>query len=197
MKTAKKYSQQSFFVLLFLAMLISTPAQAINVELGLLYNYNKSYFDADNSSEQQSATGTISFYFWEKIALETSYTNGLYVKKEKQPDYSGAFLRTTTQYSDIYGANLIYIFADRKATFQPFVKGGVAYVRIKQQVQDNSNNPWDLTYSGYSPSYGVGFKFFITEAFALRASYDSLETPTNNGTKVTQLSGHVGLSWMF
>lgn len=186
------------FSFLFLA---SSVAQAINTEIGINYSYKKSTFDADNNTEQQSATGSISLYFWERVALELSYTNGLYVKKEKQPDRSNSFLRTTTQFTDVYGADLIWVLADKKAFFQPFIKGGVAYVRIKQVVQDNTpssnGNSWDLVYSGPSPSYGVGFKIFISEAFAFRASYDGLETPVNNNTKVTEFSGRMGVSWIF
>lgn len=178
-------------------MLFSVSASAMSTELGINYSYKKSSFDDSNNSEQQSATGSISFYFWEQVALEFSYTNGLFVKKEKQPDFAGSFLRTTTQYTDVYDGSLIWVLADKKATFQPFVKGGVSYVRIKQVVQDDNNPEWELSYSGTSPSYGVGFKLFLTQAFAIRASYDGLETPTNNGTKVTEFSGRIGVSWIF
>lgn len=168
----------------------------MNMELGTSYTYKKSAFDATNNTEQQATTGSISFYFWERIALELSYTNGLYVRKEKQPDFVGAFLRTTTQYSDIYGSDLIFILADRKAPFQPYLKGGGAYVNIKQVIQDDNNNPWEMKYSGLSPSYGLGFKFFFTEALAIRTSYDVIETPVNNDVKVSEVSGRIGLSWM-
>lgn len=182
----------------FICCLFSSfAAQALDTEFGTSYTYKKSTFDDDNNTEQQSATGTVSFYFAEKIALELSYTSGLYVKKEKQPNFAGAFLRTTTQFTDVYGTDLIYILADRKATFQPFIKGGVAYVRVKQVVQDDNNNPWEILYSGPSPSYGVGFKLFITQAFAFRTSYDVIQTPVNNETKINDISGRVGISWMF
>jgi hypothetical protein len=167
-------------------------------EVGASYNYKKSSFDSNNTSEQQSTTGSLSFYFWENIALEMSYTNGLYVKKEQQPDFAGSFLRTTTQYTDVYGADLIFVLGDRKATFQPYLKGGAAYVKIRQIVQDTNANPWQIDYSGLSPSYGAGFKFFLTDAFAFRVSYDAIQTPADNsGTKVTDITGRVGVSWMF
>lgn len=184
-------------LILFFFILAAGPVWAIQTELGINYNYKKSAFDSDNNTEQQSATGSLSIYFWERVALELSYTNGLYIKKEKQPSYTGAFLRTTTQYTDVYGTDLIFILSDRKAVFQPYIKGGVAFVKVKQVVQDEGANPWELLYNGVSPSYGVGFKFFLTEAFALRASYEGYETPTNNGTKITDISGRVGVSWMF
>lgn len=171
---------------------------AMTTEVGVNYAYRKSAFDSENNTEQQSTTGTFSFYFWEKVALELSYTSSLYIKKEKQPDFSGAYLRTTTQYTDVYGADLIFVLAsDKKASFQPYLKGGVASVRVKQVVQDEGQNAWDLTYTGVSPSVGIGFKLFFTEAFAFRASYDAIQTPTNNNTKITDISGRVGLSMIF
>jgi opacity protein-like surface antigen len=185
-----------YLILTVFILALQSQAWALNTEIGINYNYKKSAFDAENNTEQQSATGSLSFYFWERVALELSYTNGLYVKKEKQPVVSSV-MRTTTQYSDIYGGDLIFVLSDRKAAVQPYLKGGVAYVKIKQVVQDDGANPWELVYSGYSPSYGVGFKFFLTESFALRASYDGIQTPTNDGTKVNDYTGRVGVSWMF
>lgn len=183
-------------ILIILALCPS--AWAIQTELGINYNYKKSSFDTENNSEQQSTTGSVSFYFWERIALELSYTNGLYIKKEKQPSQTTTtFLRTTTQYTDVYGSDLIFILSDRKAVFQPYIKGGGAYVRVKQVVQDEGASPWEILYNGLSPSYGVGFKFFLTEAFAFRTSYDVIETPTNNGTKIHDITGRVGVSWIF
>lgn len=184
---------------LVLTLLFSTSAFAVDMELGVNYSYKKSAFDSENNSEQQSTTGSISFYFWERVALETSYTNALYVKKEKQPAYANAFLRTTTQYTDVYGADLIFILADRKASFQPYLKVGAAQVRVRQVVQDTGADAWEITYNGLSPSAGAGLKFFVTEAktFAVRASYDAIQTPVNNDTKVTDVTGRLGISWMF
>ena len=175
---------------------VSTTAFA-SLELGVNYAYKKSSFDANNNQESQSTTGSISFYFWERVALEGSYTNSLFVKKEKQPEFAGAFQRTTTQNTDVYGLDLIFVLSDRKAMFQPYLKGGAAHVKVKQMVQDDNNNPWEINYSGVSPSYGVGFKLFLTQAFAFRCSYDAIETPTTDNTKVTELNGRVGVSWIF
>lgn len=186
------------FFFLALCLALASPAFAINTELGINYSYKKSAFDSDNNYEQQGATGSVSLYFWERIALELSYTNSLYVKKEKQPEMAGAFLRTTTQYTDVYGADLIFILsADRKAVFQPYIKGGAAQVKVRQVVQDQGSSAWEINYSGLSPSVGIGFKFFLTDAFAVRTSYDAIQTPVNNETKVNDVTGRVGISWMF
>jgi hypothetical protein len=184
-------------LIIFLILIASSTslAQQQFTELGVSYGYKKSAFDANNNIEQQSLTASASFYFWERIALEFAYTNALFVKKEKQPNFVTAFLRKTTQYTDVYEAGLIFVFADRKALFQPFIKGGAAYVKRRQVVQDDNNNPWEVTYSGTSPSYGVGAKFFFTERFSVRASYDIIQTPVERNTKVEDVNGRIGLTW--
>jgi opacity protein-like surface antigen len=153
-------------------------------------------FDEFNNSEQQSTQVSISTYLWERIALELSYTTGLAVQKDKQPNLLGATLRTTTSYVDAYGADLILVFADRNSQFQPFIKGGIAQVRRKVVIQDDGNNPWEIVYSGAAPGYGVGCKIFLTERFSIKASYDFLETPSNSDTRYSETTGRIGLSWV-
>lgn len=184
-------------LIIFLISLSFSIAAKAEFELGANYSYKKSTFDADNNTEQQSSTASFAIYLWKQIALEFSYTNGLFVKKEKQPNASSAFLRTTTVYSDIYGADIIFVLADRDAKFQPYIKGGAAKIKRRQVVQDDNNNPWEINYAGVAPSYGVGFKFFLTKELSIRTSYDLLQTPVDNSTKIDEINGRVGLSWIF
>ncbi len=174
-------------------------ALAMNMELGLNYSYKKTLVDQNNSTEQQGITGSISFYLWERVALETSYTNSLYVKREKIDSLlSGSSQRTTTQFADIYGADLIYVLADRKAPLQPHIKGGLAYVK-KRQTSQTDNQPMGDPIEpkpGWAPSYGVGLKFFLTEAIAIKISYDVVRTPIDDTTFADDVGGRVGLSWM-
>lgn len=185
--------------LLFLSFLIIIPSisQALVTELGLSYSYRKSSFDESNNSEQQAVAGTVSFYLWERVALEFGYMNGLYVQKEQQPDNIGYQIRTTTLYSDTYSAELILVFADRKAKFQPFIKGGMSYLKRRRVVQDEGSPSWEIKYDGVSPSYGAGIKFFFSENLSIRAGYDFLQTPADSETKVDEASGRLGISWMF
>jgi opacity protein-like surface antigen len=182
------------FILIF-ALLSSAQAGAY-VELGAAYNYKKSSFDMDNNTESQSTTGSVSLYFFERIALELSYTNGLYVKKERNTTLITNPIVKTTQYTNIYGTDLVFVFADRKTKFQPYVKAGAAYVDRKQVGDQDGANPYEIIYKGTSPSAGVGFKLFLTEAFAIKASYDYMKTPVSDGIQVEEVSGRFGISWM-
>ena len=185
--------------LLILGLLAPLPAQAMFIELGLSYNYMKRTFSEMDKVENQGTTGSISFYAWEQIALELSYTNGLYVKKERENSISDPnSQRTTTQYSDIYESNLIFVFADRKATFQPYVKGGAAYIKKKQVVQIGNLAPFEVQPKpGWAPSYGIGAKLLVTETMAIKFSYDAVRTPIDDSAAVDDVTGRVGLSWMF
>jgi len=169
-------------------------------ELGLSYNYMKRTFDSLDNVENQGTTLSVSLYLWEKIALELSYTNGLYVKKERESSYdiNDNSQRTTTQWSDISEANLIYVFAERTATFQPYVKGGGAYIKKKQVVQIDNDAPSPaIIDAGWGPSAGIGIKMMISDSLSIRASYDVVHTPIDNSTAADDITGRVGISWIF
>jgi opacity protein-like surface antigen len=188
---------KSLFVFLALALTLPLQSKALFVELGFNYAYKKSTYDGLNNTEQQSTTGSLSFYAWEQLGIELSYTNGLYVQKAKSYGSSVALQRTTTQFSDIYGADLIYLITGKQSKFQPYIKGGAAYIRKKQVVQDDGQPANEaVPPAGVAPSYGVGLKFFITESLAIRAGYDVLRTPIDDNSKVDDITGRLGLSWI-
>lgn len=185
------------FLFLFLSF-ISIPSWSLYTELGLNYAYKKTFIDNLNNTEQQGTTGSISLYFWERVAFELSYTNSLYVKKEQNLSATSTSIRTTTQIADIYDLEVIYVFADRKAALQPYIKAGAAYISKRQTSQIDNNPAWSVgPYTGTAPSYGVGLKFFLTDSIALRMGYDVVTTPIDNSNSAQDINGRVGLSWIF
>ena len=180
--------------------LFSNSAHAVATEVGFNYQYKKTIVDSLNNVEQQGMTGTLALYFWEQVATEFSYTNSVYVKREKADAVPGSSLqRITTQTADVYGLDLIYVRADRKARFQPYIKGGIAYLKKKQSyIQGTDSWPTDGSgvMQGWGPSYGVGLKFFLTETISFRAGYDVVRTPIDNSNSADDTSARVGLSWM-
>ncbi len=181
-------------IVTILTFILPLASWSMNTELSYNYSFKKTTFDSDNYTEGQSSTGSMSLYFWERIALELSYTNGLYVKYEKST--SNPLVRTTTQTSNVYGADLILVLADKKAAIQPYIKGGTAYITKKQTIQDQGYPAETIeSPAGMAPSYGVGLKIFITEAFAIRMGYDAVITPIDKDNKVTDVSSRVGVSW--
>jgi opacity protein-like surface antigen len=183
---------------LSLLLFFVVPAEAMYTELGLNYIYKKSFIDSLNNTEQQGTTGSISLYFWDQIAIELSYTNSLMVKNEQNISSVSPSVRVTSEVANIYAADLIYVFADRKAMFQPYIKGGAGYMTKTQTTQIDNNPPWTVgPYSGIAPDYGIGLKFFITDSVAIRLGYDVVITPIDNNNTAQDINGRAGLSWIF
>lgn len=187
-----------FVTFVFPQIFILSMAEAMFFEIGTNYAYKKTTIDSLNTSEQQGATGSLSIYIWEQVAIELSYTNSLYVKKEQNLSSVNPSVRITTQVADIYGIDLIYVLSTRKAALQPFLKGGAGYIVKHQTTQIDNTAPWTVgPYNGTALSAGVGFKFFLTDAVAIKASYDIISTPIDNSNTAQDINGRFGLSWMF
>lgn len=184
---------------LIIFLMTTISAQAAFYEIGVSYNYMKRVFSPLDNIEGESTTGSVSFYAWERVAIELSYTNSIYIKREKESSLtSSTAQRTTTQYSDIYESNLIFVFADRKAVFQPYVKGGAAYIKKKQVASiDGTYSPAVEPTPGFAPAYGVGAKILISDSFAIKLSYDTVQTPVDDTNTANDINGRVGLTWMF
>lgn len=201
-KITKKYLSYlySHFVLIspisvFLSLFIlffNIDLHAIYTEFGVSQSYKKTSFSNNNYVESEMVSGSVSFYFWENIALELSYTKGLAVRKETEPNYPA---KTITQHSSIYGSDLILGFADRQSTFQPFIKGGVAYIEKRQITQDAGTAAFQTNPKpGYVPSYGVGLKIKLTKNFGLSTSLDVWK---DDATSTNDLASRTGMTWMF
>lgn len=177
----------------------SGTANAMFYELGISYNYMKRSFSSLDDIEGEGTTASISFYAWEQVALELSYTNSIYVKREREYNLTTSNAqRITTQYSDVYETNLIYVFADKKATLQPYIKGGAAYIKKKQVVKiDTTTSDPVEPKPGWAPAYGVGMKILLSDSFAIKMSYDTVQTPIDDNTTANDINGRVGLSWIF
>jgi outer membrane autotransporter protein len=179
-------------------LFFNSQAQALYTEIGASYVYKTSYVDNANNMQSQGITGSVSVYFWERVALEASYTNTLLLNQSQAVSATSPSVIYTRETDTSYGLDLIYVFADRKATFQPYVKGGVAYVTKTQNTQIDNNPQWTVgPYTGLAPEYGIGLKFLLTDAFAIRAGYDVQITPVGNSATAQDINGRVGLSWMF
>ncbi|MBC7372207.1 MAG: outer membrane beta-barrel protein, partial [Bdellovibrionaceae bacterium] len=129
-------------------------------------------------------------------ALELSYTDA--VSLQNQRASSADVPRTVYQKTQIIGGDLIYVFADRKALLQPFVKAGIASISRRQEIKDGSFNtsPLDPD-NAVAPSYGLGVKIALTENFGLKASYSIWQTPIGGGSKTNDDAVTAGVTWMF
>jgi len=162
-------------------------------ELSLSYGQKKTSFDVNNYYNTESVTASMSFYFMERLAFEISYTDGTSVKEERVNSQQ----QTTVQKTQVAGADLIFVLADRKAVFQPFIKGGMAQITRKQtiKIQGLLNETLEPDIAT-APSYGLGCRLAITESLGIKFSYDVWKTPIGSGQTTDDNAIKAGLSWM-
>lgn len=182
----------------FLLLLTATTASALVTEVGLNYSRKKNSLNSENYSDAESVTGSLSFYFWERLALELSYTDASGVRRERIASGANSIDLISTLSTKVYGMDLIWVLADRKALFQPYIKGGAARLERRSEVKDYNLN---LTYAlepdvALVPSYGVGFKVALTQTFGLKFSYDAWKTPLGGGSYSNDDSLRAGITWM-
>jgi len=190
-------SMNKIFALLLLAVSVSFsfPAHAIYTELGVSYGRKTTTFDENNKFDSESVTGSLSLYFLERLALELSYTDATGLREEKASPSDPK--RTTTQKSQILGADLILVFADKKSLFQPYIKGGGAQISRYQEVKIEGQNTFKLEpETATVPSYGVGLKIQLTDAFGIKLSYDVWKTPIGGGLQTDDSSIRAGVTWI-
>ncbi len=184
-----------FTGILFDFFFLSPNAWAIYTEVGLSAAYRKTSYSQENTVESQSSTTSVSFYLWERSALEFSYTDSVAVRRES---ISGNPTLTVIQYSTIAGCDLVLALSDRAAVLQPFLKGGVARVTKKQVAQYDGVQADEISIKpSVAPSAGVGIKVKVSEAFGVQFSYDSWRTPIDETSQTTDSAARVGVNWIF
>ncbi len=188
-------SFKALYVFVFL-MLSFSFAQAVYIEIGASYSRDRKTFDADNYTESESITGELSFYFWERLALEFSYTDATGLLKQKAGATDNG--RTTQQKTQVLGSDLIVMFADKKAFFQPFIKGGFAQIKRSQEIKIEGFDAQSLEpESAIVPSYGAGLKLMLTDSMSIKASYNIWRTPIGGDVFTNDSAMRAGISWIF
>ncbi len=178
-----------YFVLI---SFFSIQSFSMTTEIGLSYSYQKKNFNSTNYYQTETKTASVTFYLFEKVALELSYTDSFYENQEKDANSS----RVLQQTSIITGGDLIYIFTDQRDAFQPYVKGGTAYITKKAIIKYENADAFTIpTKNGFAPSYGVGLKYKITETLSVNVGYSVWQTPMDDGSKTDDSAFKTGLSW--
>jgi outer membrane protein W len=173
-------------------MCFQSTAFALLTELGLSYSYQKKTYNANNYSQSESKGASVSLYFFEKLALELSYTDSFYESEESDTSST----RTVQQSTTVFDSSLVYAIMDRKSIIQPYIKGGVAYIKKNSSVRYLNSSVIPIPESnGWAPSYGAGLKFVLNERFSIKFGYDAWKTSLSDGTKSEDSALKAGLSW--
>lgn len=185
------------YLLVIFVALFSHSSFALVTEVGAQYGRKKTSFDADNYLDSESMTGSLSFYFMEKIAFEVSYTDARGIRKEKVVSGSTNLEQTVVQKTVVIGGDLIFVLADRKSFLQPYVKGGAAQITRRQEMKINNLDTVVLEpESATVPSYGAGVKIAITDTFGIKVSYDAWQTPIGAGAVTNDSQIRAGVNFM-
>lgn len=186
---------------LILLLLLSLKSFAFLTEFSVSYAQKKTYFNNLNYNNTESTTGSVSFYFMEKMAVELSYTDASILREETIFNGTGFQQQTSLQKMAVYGADLILMLADKKAVLQPYLKGGVAQIHKTLTTKNSDIFVYDTDpINSTSPSYGAGLKISLSESFGVKISYDAWRTESkdSNGNKSTveDSSIRAGITWI-
>ena len=171
-------------------------------EVGINYGRKRTTFDAYNYIDSESTTASLSLYFAEKLALELSYTSALGIREEKVVNpLTGTTIvqQSISQLTQVYGADLIWVVLGRGSWFQPYIKGGAAYLKRSQEVNIYGQGVYPLNPDAVLiPSFGAGFKIPITQTIGIKVSIDAWRTPIDStNTSVTDdIAAKAGITWM-
>ncbi len=186
----------SYLLLLLLSLTVLHPSKssAITTELGISYAQKKTTFNQDNFITTESLTGSVSFYFFERIAAEFSYTEAVGLREELVVGNK----QVTYQKTGILGADLIFILLGREYFLQPYIKGGAARITRKQEIKVANLDPIKIEPDPATvPSYGAGVKIAVTPTFGIKLSYDVWKTPVGDGTTTDDSQMRAGVTMTF
>jgi hypothetical protein len=190
----KHFSGNVHLSLLILIFFSGGYVDAITTELGVSYAQKKTTFNQDNSIVNESITGSMSLYFFERVATEFSYTEATGLREELVMGNK----QVTFQKTGILGADLILILLGRSYFIQPYVKGGAARITRKQEVKVANLDPTRIEPNpAIVPSYGAGVKISLTQTFGVRLSYDIWKTPVGDGTTTDDSQMRAGVTMTF
>lgn len=196
----------SHLLLSLATLLVSLPSHAGFTEIGASVNYRKTSIDENNYSDTTSYTGSISYYFWERSALELSYTSGL-GKLSTKASGVGEIKRVQIAEFTMTSLDLVLSLSGKDDILQPYIKLGAGYVDKNIFMEDElTGRKLIQSQSGVVPSAGIGIKVGLTKNLSLKLGVDAWTSPLNDDSKDSDgadrkmqidYAGRAGLSWMF
>jgi hypothetical protein len=125
----------------------------------------------------------LAYRFLTNTAIELTYTHSQTYDQFSQDsdELTEKYYVEKKTLQKILSINLILDFADKKATFRPFIRGGGGYMIRSSDlsaigVDKTTEVSRNLTFTDQAPTYsasadaGIGFKVFIADSLALEFS---------------------------
>lgn len=183
-----------FFALLAAFTLLTLPAQAGYFEISSTGSYRNNTVNDYTYSRTQSITASVAYYFWELSAFEVSYTDAL-SRSYGRTAISGTDYVETSRVK-LFGGDFVFSFAGRQSSFRPYIKIGGAN-QTKTWIYEEGLVNTRVDTDGLSLTGGFGFKFLLTEAFALKAGVDAWSNPLSEEKRIIDYAANAGISLMF
>lgn len=180
-------------------LFFSGPAGAGVIDISYSFSTRQSFIDDDNYTKSLSHTASVAWYFMEMSAIEISYTQGDgEVSGKADTDTTAVVVKTRM---NMYDASLVLTFAKKDSIFQPYIKGGGAFVDKRQYRTDAIYNNKLISQTDKDelvPSFGAGFRWYLTKHISLRAGYDRWRSGKNaDGDEIWDDAVRAGLSFTF
>lgn len=205
----------SFKLILFVLITLSSlDLKAGYFEIftnGSYYKHNNGLIGGDPSTTKTlDIGGGLAYRFLSNTSVEFAYRNST-TKDWYTQDYTELDEKYRVNKETVfenYSLSLVLDFADRKASFRPYIKGGGGYT-IRQtkfsgtaidKITDESrplsfeNSPKTESISAVA---GVGLKIFVIESIALEASYTVYATDLDKDKTYLHYSIAGGLRYVF
>lgn len=175
--------------------MLGFEAKAGLFEIGFSGSLSESQIQESFFSQSESLTGSISYYFWERSAIQLSGT----LANRRDRILSNVSLNQGVVQivkAQVFGIDFVMNPSARTDLFQPFFKIGFAQME-KIFTSQTLGLPVDepITLSGVAPSGGLGVRLLVSQSFSLHISFDAWALPQGNGLQSfdTRLAG--GVSW--
>lgn len=164
-------------------------------ELDVAANLRSTSLSKEDSSVNQSITGSIAYYFWQNSAVEISYTRGMLIEKNAAVSPLPKF---ENHYNyNLLGLEMILAYGDRSASFRPYVKAGVMQIeKTKTLFADGVSSTPTKIPSQMVPSVGTGLQFMLSNTFAIKFGIDAW--PSNSIDRnpiIWDFATRLGISW--
>lgn len=180
----------SFLGLLFF---FSAPSHGLISEWSVQGELGQTIYNENNDETFHSYRASVSFFFWSRVALELSRSHF----ETNRRELIQSIERTTQQTAEGTGLDLLIVLAGRSAFFQPYIKGGAAYVEKTYRVNVNDLDIEILTPATLTPSYGLGVRLAFTQTFQLRISYSAWVATVENERLSQDTRTRIGLTWVW
>lgn len=181
-----------FFAVLFIAF--SPQLHAGFIELSIQSEQQQTSVNENTKNTKTSLSGSVAYYFMASSALQLSYATGNH-SSEGITSTSNSYEQVINY--DLLGLDIVFSFGDRESAFRPYIKAGVANIDKEFQYKESGSSTQKVEASGLSMTSGIGFKFHLTQTFALKFSYDlwrgPINDPDNDPTVDTTIKA--GFSW--